>query len=46
MNVIGLFNMTEPRNEIKMCVERDFPGKSSKNHDGNKESIKRRLIPE
>lgn len=35
-----------------MCVEWDFPGKSSKNHDGNKEwlilpkSIKHHLIPE
>lgn len=41
INVIGLFTLPSTwlshRNEIKMCVEWDFPGKSCKNHDGNKE---------
>lgn len=41
INVIGLFMLNSTwlshRNEIKMCVEWDFPGKSCKNHDGNKE---------
>lgn len=54
INVIGLFTLPSTwlsrRNEIKMCVEWDFPGKSCKNHDGNKEwlilpkSIKHHLI--
>lgn len=54
INVIGLFTLPSTwlslRNEIKMCVEWDFPGKSCKNHDGNKEwlilpkSIKHRKI--
>ena len=56
INVIGLFTLPSTwlshRNEIKMCVEWDFPGKSCKNHDGNKEwlilpkSIKHHLIPQ
>lgn len=41
INVIGLFTLPSTwlsrRNEIKMCVEWDFPGKSCKNHDCNKE---------
>lgn len=41
INVIGLFTLPSTwlslRNEIKICVELDFPGKSCKNHDGNKE---------